>query len=66
VRLINKQYAEAGGPIELFQRLAAVVGSTRRWAHFTELLVIDCASLGCSLTHSTGRISFMLVCFGAG
>ena len=39
---LSQQYAQAGGPDELFQTLAAVVGSTRRWAHFTELLVIDC------------------------
>jgi hypothetical protein len=38
---LSQQYAQAGGPDELFQTLAAVVGSTRRWAHFTELLVID-------------------------
>ena len=39
---LSQQYAQAGGSAELFQTLAAVVGSTRRWAHFTELLVIDC------------------------
>jgi hypothetical protein len=39
---LSQQYARAGGPAELFQTLAASVGSTRRWAHFTELLVIDC------------------------
>ena len=39
---LSQQYAQAGGPDELFQTLAAVVGSTRRWAHFTELFVIDC------------------------
>ena len=39
---LSERYAESGGPDELFQALAAVVGSTRRWAHFTELLVIDC------------------------
>jgi hypothetical protein len=39
---LSQQYAQAGGPDELFQTLAAVVGSTRRWVHFTELLVIDC------------------------
>ncbi len=38
---LSQQYAEAGGPDELFQTLAAVVGSTRRWAHYSELLVID-------------------------
>jgi Domain of unknown function (DUF4386) len=39
---LSQQYAQTGGPDELFQALAAVVGSTRRWAHFTELLLIDC------------------------
>jgi len=39
---LSQQYAQAGGPAELFQTLAAVVGSTRRWAHYSELLVIDC------------------------
>lgn len=39
---LSQQYAQVGGPDELFQTLAAVVGSTRRWAHLTELLVLDC------------------------
>jgi uncharacterized protein DUF4386 len=39
---LSQEYAQARGPDELFQTLAAVVGSTRRWAHFTELLAIDC------------------------
>jgi hypothetical protein len=39
---LSQQYAQAGGPAELFQTLATVVGSTRRWAHYSELLVIDC------------------------
>ena len=39
---LSQQYAQAGGPAELFQTFAAVVGSTRRWAHYSELLVIDC------------------------
>ncbi len=38
---LSQQYNQAGGPAELFLTLAAVVGSTRRWAHLTELLVID-------------------------
>jgi len=38
---LSQQYAQAGDPDGLFQTLAAVVGSTRRWVHFTELLVID-------------------------
>ena len=39
---LSQQYAEASGPDELFQTLAVVVGSARRWAHYSELLVIDC------------------------
>ena len=38
---LSQQYAQAGGPEELFQALAAVVGSGRKWAHYSELLVID-------------------------
>jgi hypothetical protein len=38
---LSRQYAQAGGPDELFQTLATVVGSTRKWAHYSELLVID-------------------------
>lgn len=38
---LSRQYAQAAGPDDLFQALAAMLGSTRRWAHFTELLVID-------------------------
>ncbi len=38
---LSQQYAQAGGPNELFQTLATVVGSTRKWAHYSELLVID-------------------------
>lgn len=38
---LSQRYAQAGGQEELFQMLAATVGSTRRYVHFTELLVID-------------------------
>lgn len=38
---LSHQYLQAGGPDALFRTLAAVVGSTRRWAHYTELFVID-------------------------
>lgn len=38
---LSQQYAQAGGTNELFQTLAAMVGATRRWAHYSELLVID-------------------------
>ena len=39
---LSQQYARAGGPEDLFVALAAAVGSTRKWAHTTELLAIDC------------------------
>ena len=38
---LSRQYAQAGGQGELFQTLATVLGSTRRWTHYSELLVID-------------------------
>lgn len=38
---LSQQYAQAGGPDEPFQTLAAVVGATRRWEHYHVLLVID-------------------------
>jgi uncharacterized protein DUF4386 len=39
---LSQQYTQTGGPDELFQMVAAAVGSTRRWAHYTWLLLIDC------------------------
>ncbi len=39
---LSQQYAQSSGPDSLFLPLAASVGATRRWAHITELLVIDC------------------------
>lgn len=39
---LSQQYAEGGAAnAELFQTLGASVRSTRRWVHYTELLVID-------------------------
>ncbi len=38
---LSQQYAQVGGADELFQTFAAVVGSTRRWAHYSELLVCE-------------------------
>jgi Domain of unknown function (DUF4386) len=38
---LSRQYAEGGASnVELFQMLGAVLRSTRRWVHYTELLVI--------------------------
>jgi hypothetical protein len=40
---LSQQYAEGGAAnAELFGALATALRSTRRWAHYTELLVIDC------------------------
>jgi len=38
---LSQQFAQAGGPDDVFQALAAAVGSTRRWVHYSELLAID-------------------------
>lgn len=39
---LSQEYVRSGGASnEFFQTLAAVVRSTRRWAHYAELLVID-------------------------
>ena len=37
---LSERYTQAGGSDEVFQALAAAVGSTRKWAHYSELLVI--------------------------
>ncbi len=38
---LSQEYASSGGAdASLFQALAVVVGSARRWAHFTHLLVL--------------------------
>jgi hypothetical protein len=38
---LSQQYAQAGGADGLSQTLSVVIGSARRWAHYSELLVID-------------------------
>ena len=38
---LSQQYTQAGGQEELFQTLATAVRSTRKWAHYSELLMID-------------------------
>lgn len=38
---LSREYARRGGADEMFQTLSAVTHSTRRWAHYSELLVID-------------------------
>src|SRR6266540_2039712 len=38
---LSQQSAQAGGPNDVFQTLAAATGATRRWVHYSELLAID-------------------------
>jgi hypothetical protein len=38
---LSQQFAQTGGPADVFQTLAAAAGSTRRWVHYSELLAID-------------------------
>ena len=38
---LSEQYAQTGRADEYFQTLAMVVRSTRKWVHYSELLVID-------------------------
>jgi hypothetical protein len=38
---LSQQYVLAGGPDDLYRTLAAAIGSTRKWAHYSELLAID-------------------------
>lgn len=38
---LSQRSVEAGGPNELYQAIAAAVGSSRRWAHYSELISID-------------------------
>jgi len=39
---LSQQYAHASGREETFIALAGAVGATRRWAHLSELVLIDC------------------------
>lgn len=38
---LSQEYVKAGGSNEYFQTLSAVIRSTRRWVHYSELLAID-------------------------
>ncbi len=38
---LSEEFVKAGGSGEYFQPLSAVIRSTRRWVHYSELLVID-------------------------
>jgi Domain of unknown function (DUF4386) len=62
---LSQQYAQAGSPNGLFETLAAVVGSTRRWAHYSELLFIDAWILVFySLLYRFGLVPRALAAFG--
>jgi hypothetical protein len=39
---LSQRYGQTTGPDQLWQSFAAVVGTTRRWAHYSWLLLIDC------------------------
>lgn len=39
---LSQQFAQASGPADLFQAMAAMLYATRRWSHYAELLAIDC------------------------
>jgi hypothetical protein len=39
---LSQQYANASGQEELFLALASAAGATRKWAHLSELALIDC------------------------
>lgn len=38
---LSQQFAQAGGPADVFHTLAAAAGATRRWVHYSELLAVD-------------------------
>ncbi len=38
---LSQRFAEEGGKNEFFELMAAMVGSTRKWAHYSELIAID-------------------------
>ena len=62
---LSQQYVQAGGPAELFQTLSAVVCSTRRWTHYSELLVIDAWILVLySLLYGSRLVPRALAAFG--
>jgi hypothetical protein len=39
---LSQLYASSGGPSDSLLALVTAVGSTRKWAHLTELLALDC------------------------
>jgi len=62
---LSQQYVRAGGPNELFPSLAGVVGTTRRWAHYSELLAIDgWIFLFCAILYRFAIVPRPLAAFG--
>jgi hypothetical protein len=63
---LSEEYAEAGAPgADLVQALSLAVGSTRRWTHFTSLLVAGSwILLLCSLLYRTRLVPRALAAFG--
>lgn len=63
---LSEEYAEASAPrADLVQALSLAVGSARRWAHFTSLLVVGSwILLLCSLLYRTRLVPRTLAAFG--
>jgi len=63
---LSEAYAKAGAAnADLFEALDLVVSSTRRWAHFTSLLVVGSWILMlCSLLYRTRLVPRALAAFG--
>jgi hypothetical protein len=63
---LSEEYAKAGAAdADLFKALDLVVSSTRRWAHFTSLLVVGSwILLLCSLLYRTRLVPRALAAFG--
>lgn len=63
---LSQEYAKAGAAkLELFQALAVVAGSARRWAHYTSLLVaVSWIFLLCSLLYRFRLVPRVLTALG--
>jgi high-affinity Fe2+/Pb2+ permease len=64
---LSQEYAKAGAEkTDLFQALAVVVGSARKWSHFSFLLAVGCwIFLLCSLLYRFRLVPRALAAFGA-
>jgi hypothetical protein len=62
---LSQQYGQTSIQTELFQTLAAMMGSTRRWAHYSELFAIDCwIFLFYSILYRFSLVPRLLAAFG--